>query len=267
MIVTGHRVQVIIDALTVDPIAYMRCMLKYDRSNATLYISMKKLGMNPIVKDDFLYFTYNKHHAKVNMKDRLACFYEVFVKREYDHLLPASGEHLLDIGASLGDSAIYFALNGAKVHAYEPYLGTYKKAKQNIEGSGIQNIEIINAGIGNEGVVNLDGEISDTVDCGLTQKGNIETQIFSLEQVVKKHDLNEALLKCDCEGHENEIILGSSNEILRRFKRMAIEYHFGSEKIMKKLEDAGFAVKKELKTDVVINGTRTVIGMIYATKK
>ena len=57
----------------------------------------------------------------------------VFYFEEYKILKPEN-EIVIDIGASIGDSAIYFALNRAKhVIALEPYLSTFNLAVQNIK--------------------------------------------------------------------------------------------------------------------------------------
>ncbi len=48
--------------------------------------------------------------------------YDVFDCGEYG-VLDVSGKVVIDVGASIGDSAIYFALKGArKVIAIEPHL-------------------------------------------------------------------------------------------------------------------------------------------------
>ena len=52
----------------------------------------------------------------------------------------------------------------------------------------------------------------------------------------------ELLLKMDCEGCEYNI-LNESNDVLRKFNRIVIEYHNGYENIKTKLEGVGFNVK------------------------
>lgn len=61
-----------------------------------------------------------------------------------------NGMTVLDIGANIADSAIYFALNGAKrVVALEPFPVTYDFALRNVEANGfVDKITIINGGIG-----------------------------------------------------------------------------------------------------------------------
>ena len=49
----------------------------------------------------------------------------------------------------------------------------------------------------------------------------------------------------DCEGAEYDIINGSDNKLLRLFKSIVIEYHYGYIDLKKKLEGVGFKVKCE----------------------
>ena len=46
---------------------------------------------------------------------------ENFIKEQYKWL-DVEGKNVVDVGANIGDTAIYFALKGAKhVYAFEPY--------------------------------------------------------------------------------------------------------------------------------------------------
>jgi len=56
----------------------------------------------------------------------------------------------VDVGAASGDTAIYFALNGAKhVYAFEPYPYSYNIAKENIKLNHLEDkITMLNEGCG-----------------------------------------------------------------------------------------------------------------------
>jgi ribosomal protein L11 methylase PrmA len=57
-------------------------------------------------------------------------YIDVFLKQEYQ-FLPVKDRTVIDIGANVGDSSIYFALRGAdKVIALEPLPTSYKMAKK-----------------------------------------------------------------------------------------------------------------------------------------
>lgn len=73
---------------------------------------------------------------------------EIFFQNEYRHL-KCKDKVVLDIGASIGDSAIYFALKEAKrVVAFEPFPYAYEIAKKNIIQNGITRVKLINAALG-----------------------------------------------------------------------------------------------------------------------
>ncbi|MGZ6039622.1 MAG: FkbM family methyltransferase, partial [Phenylobacterium sp.] len=72
-------------------------------------------------------------------------------------------------------------------------------------------------------------------------------------ETVPAHTLETALahfggadcdfLKVDCEGAEYDIFLGASPDLLRRFKRVAIETHLGrGEELRDLFKDAGFTI-------------------------
>ncbi|MEM3846323.1 MAG: FkbM family methyltransferase [Candidatus Parvarchaeota archaeon] len=61
----------------------------------------------------------------------------VYSQEAYGFLRP-KGKTVVDIGASIGDSAIYFVLNGAdRVIAYEPFPKLYYFASSNIKANGL----------------------------------------------------------------------------------------------------------------------------------
>lgn len=55
--------------------------------------------------------------------------------------LSVAGKYVIDIGAYIGDTAIYFALKGArKVFAVEPYPYTYRLLAENIKINSLGTI-------------------------------------------------------------------------------------------------------------------------------
>jgi len=76
-------------------------------------------------------------------------FYEIFIKEIY-RPLNVEDRVVVDIGAFVGDTAIYFALRGAKhVYTYEPYPSHYELAKHYTKLLNLENkITLFNMGIG-----------------------------------------------------------------------------------------------------------------------
>ena len=170
-------------------------------------------------------------------------FLEIFVENTYKELLPLEGETVLDIGANIGDSSIYFALNNAeKVIALEPFPETYLTAKKNIEENSLTNkITLLNAAYGKDCEVLLDDSVPQN-RLSLLKPSNkgIKVKSYSLETLLNLYNINKAILKMDCEGCEYQI-LNENISALRKFKRIELEFHYGYRNIENKLRSAGFS--------------------------
>ena len=83
------------------------------------------------------------------MNNTLGAIKDQFIGEQYKWL-KVKGKIVIDIGANIGDSAIYFALKGARqVHAFEPYPYSYNIANKNIRLNDLQDkINLINQGCG-----------------------------------------------------------------------------------------------------------------------
>ena len=64
---------------------------------------------------------------------------EIFLDKIYDILL-LRGKIAIDIGASIGDSAIHFALEGAYVFAYEPDNERFGIAVENVKQNSLDGV-------------------------------------------------------------------------------------------------------------------------------
>ena len=72
----------------------------------------------------------------------------VFFKKEYN-FLNVKDRDVIDVGMSIGDSTIYFALNGVRrVIGLEPYPYAFSYEEKNVKLNNLQNIIIHNAGYG-----------------------------------------------------------------------------------------------------------------------
>jgi hypothetical protein len=67
-------------------------------------------------------------------------------------------------------------------------------------------------------------------------------EVTTLEKLVTKYKLHDAVLKVDCEGYEYEIIENASANLLKKFKTIVIEYHYGFKTLEEKLKKSGFTV-------------------------
>jgi len=188
----------------------------------------------------------------------------VFFEEQYKMISPKN-QTILDIGANIADSSIYFALKGAKkVLAIEPYPTNYALAKKNVELNNLQNIiDVSLAGCSSKsGFLNVDdkkfgGNILLTNDVNGTK-----IPLLTLESLLKQNNLDSAVLKMDCEGCEYDSILNTPDEILKKFSMIQIEYHYGYQNLVEKLERCDFQVVKTSPMYL----SHTYVGYIYATK-
>jgi FkbM family methyltransferase len=163
----------------------------------------------------------------------------IFFQNIY-HSLPIHGKKVIDIGAQIGDSAIYFAINGAdKVVAIEPLDKNFQIATQNISLNDVsEKVSIIRAACSNE-TMKLSSRSDDV------QPWKSDIPVMTLEEIIKRFDVDEEealILKMDCEGYEYQIILSSKDETLKRFSHIQIEYHSGYSNLKNRLQDLGFEV-------------------------
>ncbi len=174
---------------------------------------------------------------------------EIFAGEPYRDFFEATkikGKTVVDIGAAFGDTSIAFLLAGAgHVYAVEAFPGYYKLASKNIKTNGLDSkCEVIHAAVGGKpGDLTIDINLEEMFGIGVKEMeiGN-KVSIVTLEQIVKDKKINNAILKIDVEGYEYEILLNTPIETLRQFSDMVIEYHYGPEKIIRYLKEAGFSI-------------------------
>ena len=198
--------------------------------------------------------------------------FDVFINEEYS-FLNTQNRDVIDIGASIGDSSIYFALSGARrVIGLEPFPYSYSFAVRNVEINNLsERIKILNAGYGQDGEVFADPNIQ-SLDYYQFQPSTIgkKIKIYSLESLVKNEQIEDGVLKMDCEGCEYYLVK-EKDKVIRHFNQIQIEYHYGYQQLVTKLESAGFEVKwsnprkfydpREGKIDYNIE-----LGYVYATR-
>jgi len=86
---------------------------------------------------------------------------------------------------------------------------------------------------------------------------------FTLTEITVKYEVEEGVLKIDCEGCEYVVLAGALVETLRRFKEIVVEYHGSPRPLVKKLVEAGFKVTV-MSPWTTMNGLP--VGFIHAEK-
>lgn len=157
---------------------------------------------------------------------------EIYLRKAYGEI-KLDNRVVIDIGAALGDSSLYFAsLGAAKVFGFEVDTSRFKLAEENIGLNNMNNtISIFNEAANSRSVINL----------------------------VQKYALKHIFLKMDCEGCEYEIIENLPSNVLADIDDIVMEYHHKPDPLEQKLKLAGFKVKREKKVLVPE-------GRIYASR-
>jgi len=125
--------------------------------NKTFRLPLKEielLGFQDIIKLlklGWLYYENYWEKNNIRFKHLYGVIYEVFEKEDYK-FLNVKNKDILDIGAFVGDSPIYFILKGAKkVYAIEPHPDAYNEILENIKLNNMEDKIIpINMGISYE---------------------------------------------------------------------------------------------------------------------
>ena len=195
----------------------------------------------------------------------------VFITKDYD-FLKVKGKTVIDIGAYIADTSIYFAIEGAeRVIALEPYPKNYQIAKKNIELNDLNTkITLLQAGGGPEDKeIFINSDYTGVCKPVHGSSSGEKVSIISLSTLVNRFDIDSACLKLDCEGCEYDVISDTSADILKKFCRIQIEYHYGYKDICKKLKECGFKVSVSrpiYNRNVHAEQKDMYIGYIYASQ-
>jgi methyltransferase, FkbM family len=177
--------------------------------------------------------------------------YEIFDCGEYEPL-NVKDRVVVDVGAYVGDSAIYFALKGAmKVVAVEPHPANFAEMLENIKLNNLGGVIVpINAGLA-----------SKPDEIYIENVGAVP--VVTLSELISRlgFDPSNAVLKIDCEGCEFDVIL-NDYEHVRLFKELILEYH--PRFVNKSLDDLLNVLDRDFKCD--IRGDRD-LGIMYCVRK
>jgi FkbM family methyltransferase len=184
------------------------------------------------VKNGWVYDMVGRFWLRDNVRFRhtYRSILEIFDYGEYEPL-SVEGRVVVDVGAFVGDSAIYFALKGARrVIAIEPHPSAYSEMLDNIKLNNLEDVVVpVNAGLASRpGKVCVeDSDVSDTLVI-YHRPGDCPNAVpaVTLSKLMDRFGIgpDDAVLKMDCEGCEFDVIL-SDYEHVRLFRELIFEYH------------------------------------------
>ncbi len=162
-------------------------------------------------------------------------FMQVIYKQDYRIHLDYVPETIIDCGANIGLSAVFFAnrFPNAKIIAIEPESRNFDVLKKNTEK--YDHITAIKAGIWSktthlkivdDKVASWGFRVEET-----TASDGAAIAAISIEDIMKQHNIEKIdILKIDIEGSEKEIFANNYDEWLSRTKTLIIETHDGFRK-------------------------------------
>jgi FkbM family methyltransferase len=205
----------LMDALNIVKNDKLNDMIKYikeiDNDSEFVYIDNIKY-----------YNVHNSYFKKENACDYSIHITECFSDDEWD-MIDFQNRFVIDIGANVADTTLYFAKNGANVIGFEPVKHLYDLGIKNISVNPNlkNNITFINKAVGGKkGKISIEDNNStkDYID----QNGSYDMEVITIKDVLNDYNFTPDVLKMDCEGCEFEIIL---NEDLTMFNDIIFEHH------------------------------------------
>lgn len=184
----------------------------------------KRIKKMPTKKTNVIEFL-NKQITIIDSSSFLYMYDEIFRKEIYCFETENKAPYIIDCGANIGLSIIYFnsLFPGAKICGFEPDPDSFSALSKNIAQFNFSSIEIYNSGIAGE-----EGERLFLPDH--SDGGHFTSQ--PLEGAIKCKTINLCnyingpvdFLKLDIEGCETEVIQSLEGK-LPLIQRIFIEYH------------------------------------------
>jgi len=224
-------------------------------------------GIILLIKSNWQYKNNYWEKNRIKFKHAYGTIIQVFEEEDYK-FLNVQNKSVLDIGAFVGDSPIYFILKGAKkVYAIEPHPDAYKEMLENIKLNNMQDKIIpINMGINYEkDYITISTTTANTQATLLKSKGDgIKVPAGKLSDIIEKYNIDAEILKMDCEGCEYNIILRDYDTI-KEFDEIGFEYHAYNTKIpVSKLLEK---LNKDFECRFIKGGINEKIGILHCIRK
>jgi FkbM family methyltransferase len=215
------------------------------------------------------YFTYNLLQSQIGCKERhqefeiklnnwnllipdnasfLSSYKEIFLEKIYDFKIGSKIPNILDIGANIGLSTLYFKslYPKAQITAFEADPNIFKYLGKNVHGNGWNDVKLINKAIWYENTtLNFvcDGSDAGHIGSSFDENQSIAVEAVDIVEVLSGEQFD--FVKIDIEGAE-EFVLPRCKDFLADVKLIFVEYHSRVDrkqcldKIISTLSEAGF---------------------------
>lgn len=162
----------------------------------------------------------------------LSAYEEIFVQKIYAFPFDADSPSILDLGANIGLSVLFFKqlYPKAKITAFEADPEIFGYLKRNIHGNGYADVELLNLAAWHENTtVQFSSEGADGGRVGVLPHGGkqISANAVDMREYLQGRKID--FLKMDIEGGEEQV-LPACIEHLPGIRFIFIEYHSSSAK-------------------------------------
>lgn len=167
----------------------------------------------------------------------LLAFHQVFTFKEYGMNLGFSPRFIVDAGANIGLSAVFFSnkFPSVKIIAIEPERSNFMMLEKNTKG--YENILLTKRALSNQPNVNFDvvdkgfgnwGFVTEMQDSKNTKNVIDTVKTITIDEILIEYNLEYLdLLKIDIEGGEKELFESNYENWLPKTKCIIIELHDG----------------------------------------
>ncbi len=194
------------------------------------------------VKRDGLSFSFR------NEEEFERIYHDIFVQEEYGFHTEVASPFIIDCGAHIGMSVLYFkrCYPGCRILAFEPNPWTFRVLQRNVEENNLSDITLINAAVGdtNEGIdLFISNETEHPWSWGDSAVKNkwyspATTRTVSVPCQYLSMHMSETIdfLKVDIEGLETGVLTEITPKLCL-VAECAIEFHGSAENPLNRYED------------------------------
>lgn len=233
--------------------------------------NIKKLLPRPIAKlitkitDFFAIIYYSMKYSPLIIRDNtddIRIFHSIFVKKDYNIPIKIKPKFIIDAGAYVGYSSMYFSSKypNAKIISIEPEKNNFSTLKENTKN--INNIEVINAGLWYKNCL-LNIIDRGTGNFGFMLKeissppNNASIKSITIKNIMERFGIDEIdILKIDIEGAEKELFLKDSKNWIDKVNIIIIELH---DKINDGCSDVFYSSVSGIKWDKYKRGENIIL--------
>lgn len=215
--------------MTETLIRIIRLISLYGYRGVLIYFQLRK-GRSALVKLPGIKYSINIRGGTSD----LAIFNQIFVNKEYEIDLSYKPEFIIDAGANIGLSAVYFAnrFPEASIIAIEPEKANFDSLQQNT--GDYPRIYCLKLALSN-----TPGKIVKIMDDGNSESGYMtqdsdepvgkivdEAETTTIDQLMDQYRLSYIdLLKIDIEGSEKELFSSNYESWLPKTRCLVVETH------------------------------------------